>query len=135
MVELPAGKCYDSLDENDGPTGDILEDEQLVGVADKCPADTSGATTNGSPTRAATVMTNAKEQTKKLTKAQEAHAADQKKWSALKTDGTETRRFSRPAFLPFKDGLGPAGFVPTPAHEKGGPQPCLLYTSPSPRDA
>ena len=53
--------------------------------------------------------------------AQEAHAADMAKWSPLKTDGTELRRFSRPAFLPFKEGSAPAGFVAGPEHEIGRP--------------
>ena len=124
-MQLPDGRQYDSLDENDGPTGEILEDEQLIGVDDKCPADSDGATTGGSPTRAATVLTNAKEQSKQLTKKQEAHAADMSKWSPLKTDGTELRRFPRPAFLPFKAGTEPPGFVAGPEHEKGGPRPEL----------
>ena len=60
LVQLPPGINYDSLDENDGPTGDILEDVELVGVADTCPADTSQAV-RGSPTCAQTVVTNARE--------------------------------------------------------------------------
>eukprot|EP00966_Prymnesium_polylepis_P330311 7385972-Prymnesium_polylepis.1 len=60
LVQLPAGTNYDSLDENDGPTGDILEDAELVGVADKCPVETAQAA-RGSPSRAQTVLTNAKE--------------------------------------------------------------------------
>ena len=47
------------------------------------------------------------------------------KWSPLKTDGSELRRFPRPAFQPFKEGLGPAGFVAGPEHEKGGARPEL----------
>ena len=124
LMELPAGKSYDSCNENDGPTGDVLEEEELVGVEEHCTSAAEQPRT-GSPTRASTVATNSKEKTKQLTAAQQAHAADQVKWQELKTDGSETRRFERPAFLPFKEGLGPTGFVAGPQHEKGGPRPEL----------
>ena len=54
---------------------------------------------------------------------QRAHAHD-KRW-AMKTDGTETRRFPRPAFMLYKEGKAPQGFVAGPEHEKGGPRPEL----------
>ena len=121
LVQLPDGKHYDSLDENDGPTGEILEDEQLIGVDDKCPADSAGATIGGSSTRAATVITHAQEQAKALTKKQSEHAADMSKWSPLKTDGTELRRFPRPAFLPFKAGTERARLCRRPRAREGRP--------------
>ncbi len=124
-MQLPAGKEYDSCNEGDGPTGEILEDEQLVGVEERCEAVRAEPRAGGSPTRAHTVPSGATEKTKQLTKTQQAHQADQAKWLSLKTDGTETRRFERPAFKPFKDGLGPAGFVAGPQHVKGGPRPDL----------
>lgn len=124
LVELPAGKAYESCDEDDGPTGDVLEDEELVGVDERCPGVAQPMRT-GSPRRDAAVVTGAKEATKALTATQKAYAADQAKWQALKTDGTETRRFERPAFKPFKPELAPAGFVAEAKHETGGPRPEL----------
>ena len=79
LMELPAGKSYDSCNENDGPTGDVLEEEELVGVEEHCTSAAEQPRT-GSPTRASTVATNSKEKTKQLTAAQQAHAADQVKW-------------------------------------------------------
>ena len=89
---LPAGKNYDSADEDDGPTGEVLEGADLIGVPDKAPIEKDVPAAGGSPTREKTVLTNAKETTKELTKSQQQHAADQAKWSALKTDGSEQRR-------------------------------------------
>ena len=40
-MALPSGKEYDSCDENDGPTGEILEDAALVGVEERCPVSAS----------------------------------------------------------------------------------------------
>ena len=37
LVALPPGKNYELCDENDRPTGEVLEEEQLVGVDDPCP--------------------------------------------------------------------------------------------------
>ena len=122
LVELPAGKVYESADEDDGPSA-VLEDEQLVGVEEHAPVATTAAATTGSPTRAQNVMTGAAEKVKKLTAAQERYQVDQAKWSALKTDGSETRRFQRPAFTPFTE--PPTGFVAGPEHERGGPRPEL----------
>ena len=125
LVVLPAGKNYDSADEDDGPTGEVLEGADLIGVPDKAPIEKDVPAAGGSPTREKTVLTNAKETTKELTKSQQQHAADQAKWSALKTDGSEQRRFPRPAFQPYKEGTAPDGFVAGPQHEKGGPRPEL----------
>ena len=124
LLPLPPGKNYDSADEDDGPTGEILEDADLLGVPEKAPLQ-QDTPAGGSPTREKTVFTKSKETAKELTKAQQQHAVDQAKWSPLKTDGSETRRFSRPAFLPYKDGTAPQGFVAGPQHEKGGPRPEL----------
>ena len=122
---LPAGKNYDSADEDDGPTGEVLEGADLIGLPEKAPIEKEAPAAGGSPTREKTVLTNAKATTKELTKSQQQHAADQAKWSVLKTDGSELRRFSRPAFQPYKEGTAPEGFVAGPQHEKGGPRPEL----------
>ena len=37
LEKLPASKAYESADEDDGPTGDVLEGAELLGVADHCP--------------------------------------------------------------------------------------------------
>lgn len=125
LVALPSGKEYDSCDDNDGPTGEILEDAALVGVEERCPVVAAANAPRESPTRGNNVATNAKETAKQLTKKQAEHAAEQAKWQPLKTDGSETRRFPRPAFQPFKSDTAPEGFVAGPEHEKGGPRPEL----------
>ena len=125
FVQLPSGKHYDSADSDDGPTGEVLEDADLIGQPEKAPIERDVPAAGGSPTREKTVLTKAKQTVKELTKAQQQHADDQAKWSALKTDGTETRRFPRPAFMPYKEGEAPQGFVAGPEHQKGGPRPEL----------
>lgn len=54
-----------------------------------------------------------------------ARAQDDKKWTPLKTDGSETRCFGRPDFAPYKDGKAPAGFTAEASHERGGPSPAV----------
>lgn len=136
LLELRNGKGYDSENEEDGP-GQVLEDEQLIGVADKAaaaaapaPPAPAGAAGNApparsSPPRVPPVVTGAKEATKKLTEAQQRKVDSDSKWSPLKTDNTETRRFARPDFRPYKTGTEPDGFVPDVTHEKGGLMPGL----------
>jgi hypothetical protein len=115
----------------------------------KQPATSGGASAAAasSPTRARSVITGAVNAIKKLTAAQQRkqevcalsacaypmlHASltctlfaaqDDKKWSALKTDGTETRCFGRPDFAPFKDGTAPEGFQAAESNKRGGPRP------------
>ena len=69
-MALPSGKEYDSCDENDGPTGEILEDAALVGVEERCPVVAAANAPRESPTRGNNVATNAKETAKQLTKKQ-----------------------------------------------------------------
>ena len=127
FVPLAAGKSYESADENDGPTGDLLEGAELLGVDDNCPREEpDGQRTAGSPTRSAVVATGASAVSKALTATQQMYQRSQALWSALKCDGTETRRFPRPEFQPYKDGTAPQGFVAGPEHELGGPRPELL---------
>eukprot|EP00966_Prymnesium_polylepis_P335173 7390536-Prymnesium_polylepis.1 len=76
------------------------------------------------------VPTGAAQETKKMTKAQELQAAAQAEWSPLKTDGTETRVFERPAFSPYKEGAAPEDFVSMSEHERGGPRPELSALTP-----
>ena len=83
-----------------------------------------------SPLRSQMVPTGAAQETRKLTKAQEEQAVAQAQWTALKTDGTEDRRFERPDFSPYKEGTAPDGFVPTAEHERGGPRPELASLTP-----
>jgi hypothetical protein len=62
MEELPAGKAYESADEDDAPAR-VLEDEELVGHEDRAPAtDADGSSAarsaaSDSPTRAQQVST------------------------------------------------------------------------------
>ena len=57
LITLPDGKAYESTDEADGPTGDILEEDQLVGVEERCP-NAAEQPRAGSPTRQTLVTTN-----------------------------------------------------------------------------
>ena len=134
---LPTDKGYDSEREVDGPA-DTVEDEDLLGVAETLPCSDPAAAAGGasaSPTRQQSSTTGATAATKQLTAAQTRFQADQAQWSALKTDGTETRRFERPAFRPYKENTAPEGFVAGPQHETGGPSPevrKVLYPSTAP---
>ena len=137
LLELRNGKGYDSADEEDGP-GQVLEGEELIGVDEKAPAaeptppaqparpaDAPPSPARPSPLRSQAVATGAPQATKKLTEAQQRKLADEKKWSSLKTDNTETRRYARPDFRPFKTGTEPDGFVADPSYLKGGLRPGL----------
>jgi hypothetical protein len=126
LYPLPDGKDYQSADELDGPAH-VLEEEELVGLEPRAPIQSPegapAAQRQASPTRSQFVATGAPETTKKLSASQQRHLEDMAKWSPLKTDGTETRSFIRPAFQPYKEGSAPAGFVAGPEHERGGPRP------------
>ena len=78
-----------------------------------------GPTARPSPTRAATVATGAPAAEKKLTAAQERSKQSAAEWNAWDVKEKTPLRFGRPEFRPYKDGTGPAGFVPLPRHAKG----------------
>ena len=129
LEELPAGKGYESAAEDedgnyvDGPA-QVLEDEELIGLAERLPGnETDGSAQRtdvaDSPRRSGEVATGA-DRAKKQTAAQQRKAADDAKWTPLKTDGTETKRFERPLFAPYKDDRP----LPIrPSYQKGGPTP------------
>ena len=126
LAPLPIGKNYDSEGEDDGP-GQVVEDEDLVGIGENervhDPVVTQAE--RASPARrTAAAPTGSKDAGKRLTAAQERFQADQKKWKTLKTDGSDPP-LGRPAFQPYKAGIGPVGFVAKPEHEWGGPSPEL----------
>lgn len=134
---LPTDKGYDSERVVDGPA-DTVEDEDLLGVAETLPCSDPAAAAGGasaSPARQQSSTTGATAATKQLTAPQTRFQADQAQWSALKTDGTETRRLERPAFRPYKENTAPEGCVAGPQHETGGPSPevrKVLYPSTAP---
>ena len=82
-----------------------------------------------SPTRAAMVDTGAAAATKKLTAAQEKSPKSAGEWTEWAAKQDTSLRFGRPEFAPYKEGLGPAGFVRLPSHDKGGPRAGHGFTS------
>jgi hypothetical protein len=125
LEQLPDGKSYESEDDEDAP-GQVVEDEDLLGVGKAQPRTDpdAAARPSQSPTRRSEMAaTGADHAEKKLSAAQQRFQAEQAQWSPLKTDGTETRRYDRPEFMPFKEGSQPEGFAAKPEHEAGGPSP------------
>ena len=77
LEELPAGKAYESADDEDGPAA-VLEGEELVAVPEVLPALTGDAQDKRqSPTRAQNVATRVAEKTKPMTDAQQKQAVAQ----------------------------------------------------------
>jgi len=104
-----------------------VDDEQLVAVGDKAPRHNPDAQQDRreSPSRrSAEASTGAQDAAKRMTAAQERNEQAQSEWKPMKLDGSD-RPIARPAFLPYKEGTAPEGFVAKPEHEAGGPSPKL----------
>ena len=126
QVQTPDGRLFHFTI----PAGAVEGTALTVQVPAQPTAAAEAPPVRNSPLRSQMVPTGAAQETKKLTKAQELHAAAQAQWSSLKTDGTETRVFERPPFSPYKEGTAPEGFVSSAEHERGGPRPELSALTP-----
>ena len=121
LEPLPPDKSYHSADEADGPST-VLEGDDLIGVPDRAEEVVAGRQAPSDGDGVQNVEIGAGSRSKDPAAAK--MAADQKKWTPLKTDGTGTERFQRPEFEPYK--TPPEGFVAGPEHDEGGPRPELL---------
>ena len=120
------GAAYESETEEDHPPH-VVDDEELVAIGNTAPRHDPEAQQDRreSPRRrAAETATGAQEASKRMTEAQQRNEVAQSEWQPMKLDGSDPA-IARPAFLPYKEGTAPEGFVAKPEHVHGGPSPKL----------